>query len=154
MRTFVAVRHGTPESEGYADETLRPLSEEGRRKQRLIGGELHDLEIIPTMIYSSSILRARQTADLLSEEFGAPVVETDALGYDFKGNKLLELLAAAPDGSSFYFVGHAPHLGEFVNQLTGESSLPAGLSKSAAAVIRFEGAVAEGKGHLVSHLEP
>lgn len=154
MRTFVAIRHAAPESEGYADETLRPLSGEGRRKQHLITGKLQDLEITPAMIFSSPILRARQTADLLSEKFGAPVEETDALGYIFNGKELLELLSSASDGTVFYFVGHAPHLGEFVNQLTGKSSLPEGLSKSAAAVIRFEEAVVEGKGNLVSHLEP
>lgn len=152
MKTFVAIRHGKPESAGYADELLRPLSEEGKAKTHLIVGKLQELEISPRMIYTSPIIRAEQTARIFADEFGVVVELEKALGYELDGEVLLNHLRKAPDDAVLFYVGHAPKLGDFVDLLVGEKALTEGLSKGSAAVIRFEDEVVAGQGHLVSYL--
>ena len=57
---FVAIRHGKPDNEGYADELLRPLSKEGKVVQRLVAAQLEEEGLIPTAIFSSPILNCWQ----------------------------------------------------------------------------------------------
>ena len=151
---LIAVRHGKPDSEGYADETLRPLSDEGRDAQRNVTEILKEENLIPNQIFTSPLLRAWETAEVIQEVLGSPIEEEQALGYDFDETRLISLIPPAELDQVIMMVGHEPTLAQFVNKLVGEEVLPQGLSKSAAAVVVFNDEVDFGEGELLTVFNP
>src|SRR5579884_3458376 len=74
MTTLLLVRHG--ETDWNADgrlqgQTDRPLSDYGRRQARQLAEELEGEEL--EAIYSSDLVRARETAEIVGERLGLPV---------------------------------------------------------------------------------
>ncbi len=150
---IVALRHAKPISEGYAEDHLRPLSEEGRFRQRLLVKMLIEKEISPSLILSSPFLRAVQTAEILAESFELDFAEEPILGQSYDSRKLLAMLADLNLDATVFLVGHAPTLENFINLLVGRVAIPEGLSKSSAAVIEFKEQIVLGKGRLVHYLK-
>lgn len=80
MTTLLLVRHGETDwnaegrLQGHSD---RPLSEYGRRQARQLAEELEGDEV--EAIYSSDLARARETAEIVGERLGIPVVLEPAL---------------------------------------------------------------------------
>ena len=75
MTELLLVRHGETDwnAEGRLQgHTDRPLNEYGRRQARRLADELAGEEL--AAIYSSDLLRARETAEILGERLGLPVV--------------------------------------------------------------------------------
>ena len=75
MTTLLLARHGETDwnAEGRLQgHTDRPLSDYGRRQARELAGELEDEEL--EAIYSSDLARARETAEIVGERLGLPVV--------------------------------------------------------------------------------
>ena len=80
MTTLLLVRHG--ETDWNADGRLqghtdRPLSDYGRRQARQLADQLKDEELEDEeleAIYSSDLARARETAEIVGERLGLPVV--------------------------------------------------------------------------------
>jgi 2,3-bisphosphoglycerate-dependent phosphoglycerate mutase len=75
VTTLLLVRHG--ETDWNADgrlqgQTDRPLSDFGRRQARKLAEELADEPL--EAIYSSDLARARETAEIVGERLGLPVV--------------------------------------------------------------------------------
>jgi len=80
MNIFL-VRHG--ESEANAAGRLQgrldvPLSERGQAQARQLGAWLAERRIRWDVVYSSPLLRARQTADIVREAVGGPEVRVEA----------------------------------------------------------------------------
>jgi 2,3-bisphosphoglycerate-dependent phosphoglycerate mutase len=75
VTTLLLVRHGETDwnavgrLQGHTD---RPLSDFGRRQAQQLAEELEDEEL--EAIYSSDLARARETAELVHERLGLPVV--------------------------------------------------------------------------------
>jgi broad specificity phosphatase PhoE len=75
VTTLLLVRHGETDwnAEGRLQgHTDRPLSDYGRRQARELAGDLEDEGL--DAIYSSDLARARETADIVGELLGLPVV--------------------------------------------------------------------------------
>jgi broad specificity phosphatase PhoE len=80
VTTLLLVRHG--ETDWNADgrlqgQTDRPLSDFGRRQARELGEQLKSEELESeklVAIYSSDLARARETAEIVGERLGLPVV--------------------------------------------------------------------------------
>jgi broad specificity phosphatase PhoE len=75
VTALLLVRHG--ETDWNADgrlqgQTDRPLSDFGRRQARRLADELEGEEL--EAIYSSDLVRARETAEIVGERLGLPVV--------------------------------------------------------------------------------
>lgn len=152
---IVALRHAKPLSDGFADETLRPLSPEGIADVKRVAKKLHDAGITPDTIFSSPILRAQQTAETLLQCFEQCHLQiTPALGYDFDSNAILASLASSDVKKTLFLIGHAPALAQFVNEIVGEVVLPNGLSTGAAAIIDFPENPDAGSGIFHSLIEP
>ncbi|MFT4553053.1 MAG: phosphohistidine phosphatase [Chlamydiales bacterium] len=151
---LVAIRHAKPLSEGYAEDALRPLSEEGKSIQLRATKQLKDEGIVPTLILSSPLLRAQQTAQVITDVYNLPFEEENALGYDFNQELLLKRIPSPEENQTLFLVGHAPTLGHFINALVGENVLPYGLSKSCAAVVDFKNEVGLGQAEFVSYYQP
>lgn len=153
VTTLVAIRHAkTVSSEGYAEDALRPLSEQGKNEQQRLANRLKEAGFQPHQILTSPLLRAVQSAEILSETFHIPLLEEEALGELFNAKRLLTLIPPPEQNQTIFLVGHAPTLAQFVNDLTQTPSLPQGLPKSGAAVVTFAERVDFGKG-IPKHIE-
>src|SRR5919206_1493774 len=75
MTTLLLVRHGETDwnAEGRLQgHTDRPLNEHGRRQAKELAGRLAGEDV--HAIYASDLARAKETAEILGERLGLPVV--------------------------------------------------------------------------------
>lgn len=109
------VRHGEAVSEHQNPE--RPLSDKGRSDVSIVADHIGKLGLEITTIYHSERLRARQTAEILSEKVrprnGLREVRGLASGDDVR--KAMQLVEDAKE--SIMIVGHLPHLGKLLSAL-------------------------------------
>ncbi len=80
MTRLLLVRHGRSElnAEGRVQGWLDPLLDEvGRAQSRAVAGRLRREE--PAALYSSTLLRARETAEIIGAELGLPVLLDERL---------------------------------------------------------------------------
>jgi len=133
---------------GQPDE-LRPLSKEGVHDMKEIARGLRRL--VPTVdsVVTSPLVRARQTADIVADEYRVEIVESDALQPDEKFERFVSWARREKTGDLSAVVGHEPHLSGLIAYLIGESGdARVDLKKSGAALIEFEGRIERGKGTL------
>lgn len=125
----------------------RPLTDEGREKFKAIAAVLSCFAEPPRHIWTSPLLRARQTAEILAKALvGVHVKETDLLACGAKPKKVLDLAAVAGDEPAVV-VGHAPDMGELIAHAIG-STAPLPLQKGAVAGLYFDDEVKAGRAEL------
>jgi phosphohistidine phosphatase len=110
---LILMRHAEPESgAAVATDADRRLTEAGHDTARRIGGALRKMGIHVDRVYTSPLIRARQTAEDVAEGLGCDeaVEESDALGFGFSVYRVLELLQDAGEKSTVLCVGHAPDM--------------------------------------------
>lgn len=138
LRHGIAVEPGTP---GYEDDDTRPLTAEGRRKTELVARALARLELVPDVILTSPLVRARQTAEIVAAELGRArhLHNCHALAPGGKPVSLLALVkkSHARAGSTM-LVGHQPDLGELASLLLTGNPLGAALEFKKAGLAVFE----------------
>ncbi len=159
---LLLIRHAiSEEREAYAasgkkDDTLRPLTSEGRRKMRQAARGL--LTRVPALdlLASSPLTRARQTADIVAKAYGGiditeipqlkPEQGPDAFGAWLRGHASKGVVAA---------VGHEPLVGRIVSHLvTGRAYSIIELKKGGACLVAFPDRVEPGAGLLRWALTP
>lgn len=156
------MRHGVAEEkEAFAatgeDDSLRPLTKEGRWKLKQGTKGLRRLLPSIDVIATSPFTRAAQTAEILADEYrGAAIEHLDALTPDGAERKFIAWVRQHDPDSRLAAVGHDPHLPALVSWLlTGEAE--AGrieLRKGGACLLQFDGAPRMGKARLVWSLTP
>ncbi len=112
MRHGLAVERGTP---GYDSDGERPLTSKGERKVRRVAEALVKMEVSFDAILSSPLVRAQQTADVLSEEMKArqKVQLTEHLAPGGSVRELVNLLQdLSGSPQAILLVGHEPDLGQ------------------------------------------
>lgn len=129
------IRHGDYVTEGYSDDNLYPLSEEGKEDTLTLCEKLAVKKLAPNRIYCSPIKRAVETSKIIGMSFRIPFEKKDALK-DFDSNALLTLIQENR-GRTIYFVGHAPFLLEFANLLVEKDIGLKKMGKSSAIVLEF-----------------
>ncbi|HMG54923.1 MAG TPA: histidine phosphatase family protein [Kofleriaceae bacterium] len=136
MEVFL-IRHAeaAPETVAIRD-PHRHLTPIGRRQARGIGDRLRWHDCTPTHIWSSPLVRAVQTAELVVAGLGLEVaVEAlPALAPDDNPRNVVGALAALPGGATVILVGHEPGLSAVGALLLGQTEF-AGLDKAQAARI-------------------
>jgi len=117
------IRHA---KSSWSDATLedfdRPLNKRGREDAPFMGNIIIDKEIIPDLILSSSALRAKTTAKILSEvmEYKHKIIYKKEL-YLTSVEELLSVIQNQREEDRIIFlVGHNPELTKFANFLSGE----------------------------------
>ena len=117
------VRHGVAAERGddWPDDTKRPLTTTGVSRFRDVVKGLVWFEVGIDEIYSSPLVRAKQTADLLSAGLkDRPAVRTlDELAPGNEPAHVLAELAKRVKRRRVALVGHEPDLGEFAAALLG-----------------------------------
>jgi phosphohistidine phosphatase len=114
LRHGIAVEFG---ENGITRDEDRPLTSKGERKLWRIAEAMEAMELKFDAILSSPILRARQTADIISEAFNGrkKVQHTQALVPHSKARELVDLVhTLTPRPDNILLVGHEPFLSELI----------------------------------------
>ncbi len=113
-------RHGlahTPDDPTFPDH-LRALTDEGIIRTRRAARVLRMLDLDPERLYSSPLVRARQTADILGQTLGVAVQVRDELAPGFNMGALEALTHDLGTDDEVLLVGHEPDFSEMVAELT------------------------------------
>jgi phosphohistidine phosphatase len=117
------VRHAIAAERGseWPDDTKRPLTERGIGRFEDVVRGLRRLEVAIDEIFTSPLVRARQTADLLAEGLDGkpPVKILEALAPGHTASVVMAQLAKAARRRRIALVGHEPDLGELAAHLIG-----------------------------------
>jgi phosphohistidine phosphatase len=114
------VRHAEAiERSGTTPDASRYLTTKGRLAFRKIVRRVRKVGITPDVIFTSPLLRAVQTAEILAERLNheGPVVVAKELSPGFDLRALRSLLAEAGNPREAAFVGHEPDLGDIAATL-------------------------------------
>jgi phosphohistidine phosphatase len=134
----------------WRDDGLRPLSPAGKRRSQKAAAGLRELSKPPDRLLTSPLIRARQTAQILTEIAGwPPAEEAPEL---LPGNAALAILNLLGEDRSkrVALVGHQPGLGALLAAcLVGnDSAIAVEMKKNAVACLSFEGSARPGRAVL------
>jgi len=134
----------------WRDDGARPLSPAGIRRARKAAAGLKEFTKAPDRVLTSPLVRARQTAQILTDVAGWPqAVEAPELSPQEPASAVLTLLGK--DRSKVVaVVGHQPGLGVLLTAcLLGDGeALPIEMKKNAVACLSFEGSPRAGRAAL------
>jgi phosphohistidine phosphatase len=141
---LLLIRHGIAETrEAFVvtgeDDSRRPLTKRGQeRMQETAKGLLRVVSTIDVLA-SSSLLRAVQTAAIVSEAYGGiPVTTVPALQPDSPPQDFLAWLRRQHSAQLVVAVGHEPHLGLLATWLmTGQPESRIAFRKGGACLLEF-----------------
>jgi phosphohistidine phosphatase len=118
-------------------DAIRHLTPKGRLVFRKVARRVRKEGATPDVIFTSPLLRAVQTAEILAERLKhkgpVPVVKALSPGFDLKALRLL--LAGAGNPREAAFVGHEPDLGDLAATLL---AIPGGSPLRKGAVLALE----------------
>ena len=123
MRLYL-VRHAEA-ARGEPDE-LRPLTPAGRQQARELAARLAAEGVEADAVFSSPLLRARETADQLARAFGVRAEPDERLAPGATAEDVLATVAerrARPD-QTVVVVGHQPDCGRIAAALSGGPEPP------------------------------
>ena len=142
----------------WPDDTARPLTMEGVKRARRAAAALKRIVTRPTLVLTSPLVRARDTAAIFTQAAHWPQAkESDALTPGAPPEAVLELLRrSAAKADCVAVVGHQPHLGRLLALcLRGDARTEAfELKKSAVVCVRFEGPPRAHQGALTALFPP
>jgi phosphohistidine phosphatase len=156
IRHAIAVAREEFATTGRADDA-RPLTKVGRAKMQQ--GVRGLLRVVPriTLLATSPLVRARQTARIVSAAYadGLDVEETDVLRPDAANSVFLAWARERRDRPLVAVVGHEPHLSSLVSWLlTGDPRPVLQLKKGAACLLEMGATPRRGNASLLWALAP
>lgn len=119
MRLYM-VRHAEAiERTREIPDAMRYLTAEGRSFFRKTAKQMARKGALPDVIFSSPLVRAVQTAEILAVEIGfqGELQVTESLSPGFGRAALRSLLSKCEEAREVAIVGHEPDLGDLVNSL-------------------------------------
>jgi phosphohistidine phosphatase len=135
---LILVRHAaaSERTDGVLDEK-RYLTPEGRVFFRKTARTMLKNGIDPSLILTSPLLRAVQTAEILAEtlSFSGPLVVTDELAPGFDMPALQRLFSEFQSVNELVLVGHEPDFSSLIDSLL---NLPAGFNFKKGAAIKLK----------------
>ena len=152
------VRHGIAvdrEDPDCPPDAERYLTKDGVKKARMVMEGLKDLGAKPSVILSSPLLRALQTAEIAAKALHFEkdkIRKTDALLPEADPAMLTRELSRI-HVEQVLCTGHAPHMDEFISLATGTRRSFTALKKAGVACVEFE-KVAPGAGVLTALFSP
>lgn len=117
------VRHAIAAERGseWPDDTKRPLTERGMNRFKDAVKGLRRLDVAVDEIFTSPLVRARQTAEILAAGLDGkpPIKVLDALSPGHTSASVMTHLARVAKRRRIALVGHEPELGELAAHLIG-----------------------------------
>ena len=155
----VLLRHGiaVEREEWEGKDVDRPLTEKGKQRVREIAAGLNWLEVQPTHVLSSPLIRAIETAKIAhsSLRVRSAVQIVDELLPDAPPDRLLAILHDLPLESCVICIGHEPQLGMVASvMLSGKPSTAFPFKKAGACLIELSIPAKPGRGVLRWWLTP
>ena len=151
------VRHAIAAERGeeWPDDAKRPLTERGINRFRECVKGLRALDVVIDEIFTSPLVRARQTADLLAAGVqGRPVVKIlDAMAPGHAPATVITQLAKVAREPRIALVGHEPDLGELAAHVVG-AQRPLPFKKGGIARLDVEGLSLKRPGALIWFVPP
>jgi phosphohistidine phosphatase len=144
-RQLWLLRHGEAEPHGARPDAERRLTDRGAQQARAAGTALTALGAVPTAVYTSPKIRARDTARLACEALGVEPVEHGPLAAGFEASEALALAGAHDE--RVLVVGHEPDFSQIAFDLTGARI---DMKKGGVAGVRLDG----GRAELIVLLRP
>ena len=154
IRHSNAVDHGTP---GYEDDSLRPLTENGRDKIKKIASALKKLNVKPDLIVSSPYVRAKQAAEILAKvlKYKTKLTFNDALVPMGNAENIIGEINAKYNVAELVLVGHEPCLSVLISTLiAGNPELIVNLKKGGVCCLSSDSLKTERKAVLEWLLTP
>jgi phosphohistidine phosphatase len=124
----------------------RPLSDKGEKQSERLGRFLAGIGFGADAIVTSPKARAAQTARIVGDQLGLPVVEDDRLGGEVDISTLESILRDTGDPDRAIVVGHDPDFTDLVVALCGAGRVP--MKKGALARIDADRPLRPGGGTL------
>jgi len=135
------LRHGVAEKDrsGLSDAD-RALTQDGRRKLREIIKAAGEAQVQPSLILTSPLKRAVQTAEVAQEVLGYKneILRSKALLPGSSVEQVWEEIRAHRDKPSLMLVGHNPLFAELSGYLLGSSDMQVEFKKGALLCVDFE----------------
>ena len=117
------VRHAIAADRGeeWPDDSKRPMTERGIARFKEVVNGLTALDVAIDEVFTSPLIRAKQTADLLAAGItGKPAVKLlDALAPGHTSTQVMAQLAKSAKRRRIALVGHEPDFGELAAHLLG-----------------------------------
>jgi phosphohistidine phosphatase len=120
---LLLVRHahaGDRDSSKWPDDTLRPITDKGRKAQTKVAKALGERGMVPELVLTSPWLRAAQTAEIIQQELSLPTPPAPclALAADPEVGALDAALGPPRAKDAVVaLVGHSPWIEELVGLL-------------------------------------
>jgi len=148
------IRHAWAEARGPqwdADDSRRPLTEEGRRRWLQVACQLTETGVRPSIVATSPYVRCRQTAEIFVKAVGhgCKLVDLEALEPGGRLDAAIEWTAtqARQGATEIAWVGHSPDVEfQLAALIGGDAALR--FAKGASALVRFDFEIARGLGEL------
>lgn len=123
LRRLVVLRHAKSAWPDGVPDHERPLAPRGRRDAPVAGRVLAEKDCLPDLALCSTAVRARQTWESASAQWGTPPpVRYASRVYAAEVGELLDVLREVPDEvRTLLLVGHNPGLEELVLDLAGDA---------------------------------
>ena len=136
--TLCFLRHASASDIAPSD-AGRKLTKEGEEESRIAGAALAELGVKPAHIFSSPLVRARQTAEIAAKElrFSGDIELLDELTNDTATLALLKALRPYGDANELLLVGHMPSLAGHIAACIGARA-PGGLGLGKGAIACVE----------------
>jgi phosphohistidine phosphatase len=151
MKLFL-LRHGDAIEQGY-DDASRPLSPLGEEQARTAAATLRKHTETLDLILSSPLVRAQQMAKIVQKQFPSVNIQTtEHLVSSSDPRQIIQLLNELKK-NSVLCVGHQPHLGLLLSQLTDGKSHEVKKGTLACIEIALPMKRGEGKLEWVKHFE-
>ncbi|MET8948645.1 histidine phosphatase family protein [Streptomyces sp. NPDC004542] len=123
LRRLLVLRHAKSARPPGVPDHDRPLAPRGRRDAPAAGRALAAADPLPDLALCSTAVRARQTWELASAQWGTPPpVRFDPRLYAAGAAELLQVVREVPpEVATLLLVGHNPGLEDLVLTLAGEA---------------------------------
>jgi phosphohistidine phosphatase len=149
------LRHGIAvEAQAGESDAARALTSDGRRKLRKVLKAVAEAKVKPTLMWSSELKRAIQTAEVAKAVLGyqGEILRTKALAPGADTEQVWEEIRVHRDEASLMLVGHNPQFDQLAPYLLGASHLAVDFKKGAIMRIDIEGFGARPRGTLCWYL--
>ena len=149
------VRHGIAEdrAENHRDED-RVLTEEGKQKMREVAKGLKRMEPGLDHIFSSPLIRAKQTAEIIAAEWKKKIEILQELAPGHAAEQVCAALKKHRKESGVMVAGHEPNCSELVSYLLDSpGAVRMDFKKGAICLVETE-SLEMGSGSLLWHLSP
>lgn len=136
------LRHGIAEDRSESGKDAdRRLTDEGRAKLRSVLERAHAAEVRPSLILSSPLRRALETAEIAAHQLGyeGKILRTPALTPESTPQTLWSTIREHPEAESILLAGHEPLFSAAVAYFLGSTRAMVQFRKGALIRIDFYG---------------